>query len=202
MPWYYAGPEAKPIGPLTAEELHALRGSGAVTADTFVIEHTGSGAADLAWKRYREIFPADPAPAPSPGPAPTPAIAPTVPAPAPAAPAPHPLFPSSGLPAALPAVRPTNSWCAWGFGLSLAGFFFSCLCIGALPALVSLVLCAVGLVQVSRNREQSGQGLAIFGLILSVLALLAAAAILCFCYTHGTFTHGLTITEQTSNDSE
>ena len=41
MPWYYAGPEAKPVGPLSVEELHARHLSGAVTAETYVIEHTG-----------------------------------------------------------------------------------------------------------------------------------------------------------------
>ena len=58
MPWYYAGPEAKPVGPVSAEQLQGLLASGTITPETFVIEHTGPGAANLAWKRYREVFPA------------------------------------------------------------------------------------------------------------------------------------------------
>ena len=62
MPWYYAGPEAKPVGPLSVEELHDRRVSGVVGPDTYVIEHTGHGAANLAWKHYKEVFPTNLAP--------------------------------------------------------------------------------------------------------------------------------------------
>ena len=41
MPWYYAGPDAKPVGPVTLNELHACRVRGIVTPETYVIEHTG-----------------------------------------------------------------------------------------------------------------------------------------------------------------
>src|ERR1700679_68085 len=109
MPWYYAGPAATPLGPVSVEELHALRASGTITPETFVIEHTGPGAANLAWKRFGDIFPAAPLPAippvppipsaPAPFPHPISAPPPT-PVPHPTVipgmvPAPHPLFPSA-----------------------------------------------------------------------------------------------------------
>jgi hypothetical protein len=216
MPWYYAGPEAKPVGPLSAEQLHALRASGTISTDTFIIEHTGTGAANLAWKRYGELFPATPVFPPVPAvPAPVPAV-PPAPLPAAAIPAPHPLFPSAGpsaaahpvfpagtIPAAYSPLKPTNGWCAWGFGLSLIGFFFAFICgIGLIPALISFILCIVGLVQVSRNQTQSGQGLAIGGLIFSGIGLLVAIGLISWFMGPILKAHGITVTEQTSNDSE
>jgi hypothetical protein len=228
MPWYYAGPEAKPLGPVSAEQLQALHAGGTITSETFVIEHTGAAGANLAWRRYREAFPtaatlppiphpttfpgsvsAPPAPhAPAPG---------TVAAPNPSAPgsvSPHPLFPSAapaayppayGIPAhsgAYPPIRPTNSWCAWGFALSLLGFCFAFLCIGIVPALIAAVLCIIGLVQVSKSHSEGGQGLAITGLIFSGVALLIAILIISWFSPSILKAHGLTVTEQTSNDSE
>ena len=218
MPWYYAGPEGKPVGPVSAEQLHALRAAGTIAPETFVIEHTG--AANIAWKRYGELFPAtpvlppippaSPAPAPVPAPAAIPGAAPPAPHPlfpsAAAVPTAHPLFPSAGQPglhASYPPFRPTNGWCAWGFGLSLVGFCFAFVCgIGLIPALISVILCIVGLVQVSKNREQSGQGLAIGGLIFSGIGLLIAIIFIACLGGPILKAHGITITEQTSNDSE
>jgi hypothetical protein len=216
MPWYYAGPEAKPVGPISAEELQARRLQGVITPETYVIEHTGQPGENLAWKRYREIFPTSPSLPPIPALAtPTPAPVPTIPTATPA-PQPHPLFPSA-TPASTPQsvfpatarpdpyyqIKPTNSWCAWGFGLGLAGFFFSFACgLGLLLALPSLLLCIVGLAQVHKNREQSGQGLAIAGLILSGIALIIAFIFILAFAVPMIKAHGLTVTEQTSNDSE
>ncbi len=232
MPWYYAGPEAKPLGPVSAEQLQGLFASGTITSETFVIEHTVPGAANLAWRRYREVFPATPVlppipsspgyPASSAPPAPVAPIPGAVPAPIPSSPAPtaaHPLFPSAahghpmpaGYPAggpltvhpiAYPPMRPTNSWCAWGFALSLVGFCFAFCWIGLFPALVGLVLCIIGLVQVNKNREEGGMGLAITGLIFSCVALLIVAALMAMFVPSILKGHGLTVTEQTSNDSE
>ncbi len=56
MPWYYAGPEAKPVGPVTLEELQALRARGTVAPETYVIEEKGQGMAGLAWKRYHSAI--------------------------------------------------------------------------------------------------------------------------------------------------
>ena len=49
MPWYYAGPEAKPVGPVSLEELHARRLSGAIQPETYVIEDTGQPDPARAW---------------------------------------------------------------------------------------------------------------------------------------------------------
>jgi hypothetical protein len=219
MPWYYAGPEAKPVGPVSAEQLQGLLASGTITSETFVIEHTGPGAAGLAWKRYRDIFPPVAAmlpPIPSatvPPPAPHAPMPGSVPAPIPSAPG-HPLFPSAGTaqpghPAYLPPqrayaypIRPTNSWCAWGFALSLVGLCLAIFCIGVVPALIAAVLCIIGLVQVTKNREQGGMGLAVTGLIFSGIAVLLFAILLCVFGPAIVKGHGLTVTEQTSNDSE
>jgi hypothetical protein len=251
MPWYYAGPDAKPLGPVTAEQLQALCSIGTITPETFIIEHTGPGAANLAWKRYKEIFPTGtalpplpPTPLPAsifPTPAssayPTPAYPAAPPAPTPGAvPAPNPsapnqavsqtLFPSAassqpGAPAypapvapapigghptayphAHPPIRHTNSWCAWGFALSLVGFCLACGCIGLFPALLSVVLCIIGLVQVNKNPDQGGRGLAVTGLIFSGVAILIAVLVIAWWSPTIFKAHGLTVTEQTSNDSE
>jgi hypothetical protein len=214
MPWYYAGPEAKPVGPISAEQLHDLRATGTITPETFVIEHTGPGAADLAWKRYGELFSAaPPPPPPSAPPPPPPAFLP--PSPIPVPPPAHPLFPSSspvagaypvypspGYSPVHPPAKPTNGWCAWGFGLSLLGFFFAFCGIGVIPALISVILCIVGLVQVSKNREQAGQGLAIGGLIFSAIGLIIAVILIACLAAPMLKAQGITVTEQTSNDSE
>jgi hypothetical protein len=211
MPWYYAGPEAKPVGPVSAEQLQALCASGTITPETFVIEHTGPGAANLAWKRYREAFPPTPDPASAPAPHP---ILPPAPVQNPSQPGPaNPLFPSAvpaqpgpvpypASPAAYPPMRPTNIWCAWGFALALIGFCSACVCLGIIPAGISVILCIVGLAQVQRNREQGGQGLAIAGLIFSGVALIISILIIASFVPSILKAHGLTVTEQTSNDSE
>jgi hypothetical protein len=213
MPWYYAGPEAKPVGPVSVEQLHACRVSGGVKPETYVIEHTGQAGENLAWKRYQDVFPSSPnlPPLPSlhaPPPTPPQALPPQVNSP-------HPLFPSAAPaqysvfpPGARPDpyyhnVKPTNSWCAWGFGLGLAGFFLSFACgVGMLPALFALPLCIAGLAQVHKKREQAGQGLAVAGLILSGIALLVSLIIIISLAIPMLKAHGLTVTEQTSNDSE
>ena len=214
MPWYYAGPEAKPVGPVSTEQLQALRAAGTITPETFVIEHTGAGAGNLAWKRYGELFPATsalppvpPPPVPAPPPSPIPSAAPPAPHPlfpsAAHVPGAHPLYPSAGQHDSYLPIKPTNKCCAWGFGLSLVGFFLAFACgIGLIPALISAVLCVIGLVQVSRNREQGGQGLAIGGLIVSAIGLLVAIGLIAYFAPSVLKAHGLTVTEQTSNDSE
>ena len=101
-----------------------------------------------------------------------------------------------------PVLRPTNSWCAWGFALSLVGFCFAFLCIGIFPALIAIVLCLIGLVQVNKHREQGGMGLAVTGLIFSGVAVVIFAILIAVFAPSIIKGHGLTVTEQTSNDSE
>jgi len=215
MPWYYAGPEAKPVGPVSLEELQALRAGGTLSSETYVIEHTGKPVDTLAWRRYQDVFPALSSLPPLPPLPPPPPVAHAAPVLPPVA-QPHPLFPSA-IPAATqhsvfpPGARPdpyyttkpTNIWCAWGFGLGLAGFFFSFACgLGMLLALPSLLLCVVGLAQVHKHREQAGQGLAISGLVLSTVALIISLFFILWLAIPIMKAHGLTVTEQTLNDSE
>jgi uncharacterized membrane protein len=56
--------------------------------------------------------------------------------------------------------------------------------------------------EAERKREQAGQGLAVAGLILSTLALVVALLFIISLALPILKAHGLTITEQTSNDSE
>jgi hypothetical protein len=197
MPWYYAGPDARPVGPISLEELHARRLQGAVMPETYVIEHTGQASDVLAWRRYREVFPSSPVLPPAP------AASLVVPPATPPAPAfvPGAMPVTTGQPAYT--LKPTNRWCAWGFGLGLTGFFFSFACgMGLLLALPSLLLCIVGLSQVAKNHAQAGKGLAVAGLILSSVAVLISLGLFLALATPVFRAHQLTVTEQTSNDSD
>lgn len=217
MPWYYAGPEAKPVGPVTLDELRALRAGGAISPETYIIEQTGQPVQSLAWKRYQEIFPDAPAASlPTLPSVPPPPPAPVVPPPPPPVQQPHPLFPSAAVPGAPQPVfpmgarpdpyynvKPTNGWCGWGFGLGVVAILFSFVCgMGLIPALVSLPLCLVGLAKVHKHREQAGQGLAIAGLIMSSIALIISLFFILWLAVPIMKAHGLTVTEQTTNDSE
>jgi len=214
MPWYYAGPEAKPVGPVTLEELQARRLSGAITPETYVIEHAGTPGAPGAWRRYREIFPATSPDLTSLPPLPGAAVPPAPHGPPPQA---HPLFPSTGhapaihVPAFTPAaaphahypVRKTNAWCAWGFGLGIAGFFFSFACgTGLLLAAPALLICILGFSQVHKHPDQGGRGLAAAGAILSGLALLISIGFLAYAVPLMIKNHEWTVTEQSSTNSE
>jgi len=221
MPWYYAGPEAKPVGPVTLDELHACRVRGLVKSETYVLEQTGQPGENLAWKRYQDVFPSNPSLPPLPPLSLPPTLVanplpPQLQVISPQVMAPHPLFPSAAPvptqnsvfpPTARPdpyyKVKPTNGWCAWGFGLGLAGFFLSFACgIGLLPALLALPLCITGLAQIHKNREQAGRGLAVAGLVLSGVALLISLIFILSLAFPILKAHGLTVTEQTSNDSQ
>ena len=188
------------------EELHARHLSGIVSSETYIIEHGDQPIENWAWKRYREVFPTNLPPVPPPA---------AVPPPAPAPPAAHPLFPSAASarhpvfppdtrPDPYYNVKPTNGWCAWGFGIGLAAPFLALMTcgIGGILALPALLLCIVGLFQVHKNREQAGQGLAIAGLILSGVALVISLIFILWLAVPMIKAHGLTVTEQTSNDSE
>jgi hypothetical protein len=188
------------------EELNARRLNGAITPDTYVIEHSGTPGAPGEWRRYRDVFPTTsylpPLPAAIPPPAPL------------IAPAAHPLFPSAAhapsVPAAFPPaaphahypVRKTNAWCAWGFGLGIAGFLFSFACIGIFLAIPALVICLLGFAQVQKNRAESGRGLAVAGGILAVLGLLISLGLLAYFVPLAIKEHEQTATEQSSTNSE
>jgi len=211
MPWYYAGPEAKPVGPLSLEELQARHAQGIVKPETYVIEHTGAPGPDWSWKRYQELFPPTQPPVASlvQPPAPPVATPPLVTARHPlfpsaaAVPAQTSVFPSTPRPDPYYAVKPTSGWCAWGFGLGLAGFCFSFACgLGMLLAFPSLLLCLFGLARLRNHPEQSGRGLALWGLALSTVTLLVSIAFIVWVAVPMIKTSQMTVTEQTSNDSE
>jgi hypothetical protein len=218
MPWYYAGPEARPVGPVSLEELHARRISGAIQPETYIIEDTGQADPARAWKRYRDVFPANPGLPPIPTPAlfpPAPPLMPVSPPPAPTA-QPHPLFPSAAGPGRHPvftapagpdpyySAQKTNTWCAWSLGLGLASPWLVPFCfLGTLMALVSIFMGVGGFAQAQGHRQQSGRSLAVVGILVSLLALALSLAVLVWL---GKFVQAhmieQTTTEQTSNDSE
>lgn len=210
MSWYYAGPDAKPVGPVSLEELHAQRLAGTITSETYVLEQTGHTGLPLAWKHYRELFTHPPLPRPpllpvTAGPAatthkvPSPAALPGHPA---ATPASSPYFPSAHR---IPPVvstrppRPVNQACAWGFGLGLASVLLIFACgLGSLLSLPAIFLSILGLVQVSRHREMAGRGRAIAGLILAGLTLLLSVILLLVMMVSSFKQHEQTTTEQTT----
>jgi len=162
MSWYYVGPDANPVGPMSLEELQARRADGAIAPETYVIE-APAGSSPKEWRRYRDVFP--PASALPPVPitstaAPLPSLAPyplfpTVP---PATPSPGgPVFtgthPSTYH---LPPAK-NNPCCSWGFGLGIASLPCLLCGIGLILAPVAFVLSIVGLVQVNHHREQQGR---------------------------------------------
>jgi GYF domain 2 len=51
MNYYYAGPDEKPVGPYTLNELRELRYQGKLNDDSFVIEEGGT-----QWKRFSEML--------------------------------------------------------------------------------------------------------------------------------------------------
>ena len=211
MSWYYVGPDAQPVGPISLEELQSRRATGAIAPETYVIE-APAGSSPREWKRYRELFPPAP-PASALPPLPQAGLPPT-----PTMGIPHPLFPSAA-PAApspggpvftgahpstyrLPPGR-TNTWCAWGFGLGIASLpFMLCAGVGVLLAVGGLATSIVGLVQTGHHREQNGRGLAITGLVLSILALVLAVSLGAVVMASSLRSTMEMTTEQTSNDSD
>jgi hypothetical protein len=215
MSWYYVGPDAQPVGPISLEELRSRRASGAVAPETYVIE-APAGSAPKEWIRFRDAFPH--AVTFPPGvsglpPLPTPA-SPVVPA---TMGIPHPLFPSA--PPITPSPggpvftgthpsqyhlppRKNNAWCLWGFGLGIASVPCLFCGIGLLFAPAALVCSIIGLVQVGQHREQHGRGLAVAGLVASLVALFMAVMIGVMMLNSSWHSVMSMTTEQTSNDSD
>ncbi len=211
MSWYYVGPDAKPVGPISLEDLQARRSSGAIGQDTYVIE-APAGSAPKEWRRFRDIFPAAATLPPLPAGISTTPPSPTMGVPHPIFPTTPPATPSPGGPVFtgshpstyhLPPNR-TNAWCSWGFGLGLSSIPLLLICgLGVLAAIAGLVTSIVGLVQLSHHREQQGRGLAVAGLVLSLFSLLVALAIGIGVAMSGAWHNSLQMTtEQTSNDSD
>lgn len=58
-------------------------------------------------------------------------------------------------------------------GLAITGFVFSLLWVGGLGSLAAVVICGIAMKR-TKSRGQNGRGLAVAGLILGVLGLLAS----------------------------
>ncbi len=87
------------------------------------------------------------------------------------------LFPE--LNAALPLIASpsstTNSMAVAGLVFGLLGLMGGWFCCGPLLSIIGIVLSSVGLSQIKRNpSRETGRGIAITGLVLSILGLLAA----------------------------
>ena len=136
--------------------------------------------------------------------------------PPPAPPQAHPLFPSA-TPGATPPltypasarpdpyhnIRRTNICCVAGCIFGVIAFLLSFACgVGLFPALLAIIFCVVGLVQVHKHPEQAGQRRAIAGLILAIVALIIAVVMFIYLGLPMIKAHEITVTEQTSNDSE
>lgn len=208
MSWYYAGPDARPVGPISLEELNARCASGALSPETYVIEQPSSSGQAPAWRRYRELFPAT-----SPTLPPLPALPPG--SPPSTGPAAHPLFPSATYstspggpvftgahPSSYRLEHPSNPWCSWGFGLGLASLLLLIVCVGVFLAPLSLLASTWGLVQLHRHPEQTGRGLAITGIVFSLLTLLIVFVAVASYIGMNYHVHGWTVTEQTTTDSD
>jgi len=214
MPWYYAGPDAKPIGPVSVEELQAARWSGAVTPETYVIEHTGEPGSPGAWRHYREVFPGTAAHLPPLPPIPSVVVHPPPPPLVSIPPPTHPLFPSASYAPAQPPVFPSppgphssypvrrgNSYCVCGFWLGLAGLILSPACgSGLFLAVPSLIICIIGFFQVQSRPDESGRGFAIAGAILSSLTILIVVGFLFYLGSVTIKQHQ--VMEQSSFDSQ
>lgn len=76
--------------------------------------------------------------------------------------------------AAAPAEKKTNSMATAGLVLSLLGFF----CCGPLVSTIALILSIVALNQISKNPYETGRGLAIAGIVISVLGYISFLVLL------------------------
>jgi hypothetical protein len=213
MPWYYAGLDTKPVGPISLDELHARRMSGAVTPDTYVIEYVGAPGDARQWKRYADIFPAQTTPPLAPVLPPPPFVAPTVP-PVQS----HPLFPSAASatvrpvgPVSLPGHPPiphghrSNPWCVWGFGLGLGSLILLLPSCGltAFVAIPAAFVSIMGIIKVQHDTTQGGRNLAWSGLALSAATIVLIVILLIFAVPAILKGRALiTTTEQSTNDSE
>jgi hypothetical protein len=223
MPWYYAGVDAQPVGPVPVEELQARRAAGALSPETYVLEQPDPAGQPPRWRRYREAFP-DPTlpplpPIPIAHPPPVPAMAAVATAAPPTTPA-HALFPSAqrhlyttaaggpvftgAHPESYAREHHVNGWCSWGFGLALGSVILTPLTcgFGFLLAIPALIVSLVGLGQVRHHAGQRGRGQALAGLAISIALLLLVTIV---GVGYGIYTYrqsSQTTSEQSTNDSD
>jgi len=143
------GGDGKEYGPVSAETLQQWIREGRANAQTQVLPEGESGWKPLG--QVPEFLPFLTAPA-------SPALI-------------SPVQPVTGS-------RPgTNPMALTGMILGLCSITFGLLCCGSVMGIAGIVFSAIGLNQISKNPEQQGKGMAIAGLITSILGLIAGIII-------------------------
>jgi hypothetical protein len=102
---------------------------------------------------------------------------------------------ASRTPAAFPVTTMGSGASAKTNGMAIAGLVlgimsipsFCCCCLNLPCAILGLIFSCIGLSQINRNPMQGGRGLAIAGIILSVLGLLLMGMWMIFSSAHNTF---------------
>ena len=148
------GADGRQYGPVSADQVRQWIAEGRANAKTLV-QAEGSAV----WKRLAE-FPELSSPA-----------APVTPPMPPPAGAPTPMPVPGGLPK-------TNSMAVAGLIMGAIGVTIGWICCGPFFSLLGIVFSSIALSQINRNpTRQTGEGMAIWGLVLSILGLLAAIGI-------------------------
>ena len=152
------GGDGRQYGPVSTEQLRQWIAQGRANAQTLA---QAEGSTD--WKRLGEFAEFSPSSAPV-----LPPITPTMPPPMPTVSASGPMF--------VPGVVPrTNSMAIAGLVMGLIGVTIGWVCCGPLFSILGVVFSSVALSQINRDpARQTGRGLAICGLVLSILGLLVA----------------------------
>ncbi len=146
------GADGREYGPANADQVRQWIIEGRANAQTLV---RAEGAAD--WKLLSEF--------------PEFATSTTVQPPAGAAPAPFPVAPSSR----------TNSMATAGMVLGILSLTLACCCYGLPFNVAGIVFSSIALSQIKKNPvNHQGRGMAIAGLVLSILSILIAGLLLVF----------------------
>jgi amino acid transporter len=156
------GADGKEYGPIAAEQLRQWIIEGRANGQTKVL---AEGATE--WKALREIpelatmLPGGPSTQPSPAPGPISL---------PQAPATISYAPVSGQ-------STTNPLAVTGMVLGIVSMVFSCCCYGLPWNLGGIICSSIALSQLKNNPNQQGRGMAIAGLILSIVATILAVVL-------------------------
>ena len=151
------GADGRQYGPVSADQLRQWIAQGRANAQSLV---QAEGSAE--WKRLGEFPEFNP---PSP-PVPPPVSPPTT------------SMPTASMPGPVPGpnVYPkTNGMAIAGLTMGIVGVTIGWLCCGPLFSVLGIVFSSIGLSQINRDpARQTGRAVAIWGLVLSVLSLIAA----------------------------